>query len=62
MFSAGVCGEGPKSAICQINSADVPRRPCTAVRESATGGTSSGGVIGRFDGVLTPTPVMTFEP
>ena len=32
MFSDGVCGTGPKSSICHINEADVPRCRCSMAR------------------------------
>ncbi len=32
MFSDGVCGDGPRSAICHINEADVPRCRCAIAR------------------------------
>jgi hypothetical protein len=41
MFSDGVCGEGPKSAICQINSADVPRCRCSVASAPAPSGTTT---------------------
>lgn len=38
MFSDGVCAEGPKSAICQINQADVPRCRCSIAARRSAGG------------------------
>jgi hypothetical protein len=37
MFSSGVCADGLKTAICHINSADVPRCRCLAARVSGGG-------------------------